>query len=342
MEVEKIMSNKDKKKNGKATKTKADALEVAIAGIEKAFGKGTIQKLTGGAQPGVQFISTGCAGLDEAMGGGFARGRIAEVYGPESSGKTTLTLETIAECQTEGGICAFIDVEHALDPVYAEALGVNLDTLLLSQPDSGEQALQIVDMLARSGAVDLIVVDSVSALVPIRELEGEIGDSHVGGQARLMSQALRVLAGTLHTGDTAVIFINQIRMKIGVMFGNPETTSGGNALKFYASQRLDIRGLSIKIKDGETITGRLTRVRVVKSKVAPPFRVVEFNIMFGTGIDKEHDLLMMAVAKGIVEKSGSWYSYNNEKLGQGTTQVSNFLTEHPYMMDEIREKVLGS
>ena len=314
---------------------KLKALEAAITQIERSFGKGSVMKLGKHDKLEIEAISTGSLGLDIALGiGGLPKGRIVEIYGPESSGKTTLALHVIAQSQRTGGTCAFIDAEHALDPVYARQLHVNLDDLLISQPDAGEQALEIADTLVRSGAVDVVVIDSVAALVPKAELEGDMGDSHMGLQARLMSQALRKLTGSVSKTNCLVIFINQIRQKIGVMFGNPETTTGGNALKFYASVRLDIRRIGA-IKDKENIVGNQTRVKVVKNKVAPPFRVVEFDIMYGEGISKIGEIIDLGVQTDIVEKSGSWYSYKGAKLGQGKESVRQFLKENPAICDEI-------
>ncbi|MCA9533033.1 MAG: recombinase RecA [Myxococcales bacterium] len=317
------------------------ALELALGSIEKNFGKGAIMKLGDKVAEEIPAIPTGSISLDIALGvGGFARGRIIEVYGPESSGKTTLTLHAIAQCQQMGGVAAFIDAEHALDPSYARKLGVNVDELLVSQPDNGEQALEIADTLVRSGAVDIIVIDSVAALVPKAEIEGEMGDTHVGLQARLMSQALRKITGTVQKSNCTLFFINQIRMKIGVMFGSPETTSGGNALKFYASQRLDIRRIAT-LKVGEDAIGNRCRVKIVKNKVAPPFRTCEFDILFGRGISRSGDILDLGVADGIVDKSGAWYSYNGERVGQGRDNARIFLEEHPEMMNEIEDKLLA-
>jgi recombination protein RecA len=316
------------------------ALDAALSQIERAFGKGSIMRL-GQRESAVETeaISTGSLGLDIALGiGGLPRGRVIEIYGPESSGKTTLALHVIAEAQRQGGACAFIDAEHALDPSYANKLGVNIDDLLISQPDAGEQALEIADTLVRSGAIDVLVVDSVAALVPKAELEGEMGDTHVGLQARLMSQALRKLTGSISRSRCMVIFINQIRMKIGVMFGNPETTTGGNALKFYASVRLDIRRIG-SIKDKETVVGNQTRVKVVKNKVAPPFRVVEFDVMYGEGISKTGELIDLGVAASVVEKSGAWFSYNGQRIGQGRENAKAFLKENPQVAQEIEQKV---
>jgi recombination protein RecA len=321
---------------------KKKALDLALATIEKQFGKGAIMKLgTEQAEEKIPAIPTGALGLDLALGvGGIPQGRIIEIYGPESSGKTTLTLHIAAECQKAGGTVAFVDAEHALDTVYAGKLGVDVPNTLISQPDSGEQALEIADMLVRSGAVNLLIVDSVAALTPKAELEGDMGDSHMGLQARLMSQALRKLTGSISRSNCTVIFINQLRMKIGVMFGNPETTTGGNALKFYASVRMDIRRIGA-IKDGETVTGNRTKIKIVKNKVAPPFREVEFDIMYGEGISQTGDLLDCAANEGIIEKAGAWYSYNNSKIGQGREQSKEFLKANPAMMEEIRNKVLA-
>ncbi len=318
---------------------KQKALETALSQIEKAFGKGAVMKLGAQEAMNVEAISTGSLGLDIALGvGGIPKGRVIEIYGPESSGKTTLTLHMIAECQKKGGTCAFIDAEHAMDPVYARKLGVNVDELIISQPDSGEQALEIADTLVRSGAIDLLVVDSVAALVPKAELEGEMGDSHMGLQARLMSQALRKLTGTISRTNCAVVFINQIRMKIGVMFGNPETTTGGNALKFYASVRLDIRRTGA-IKDKEEVVGNLTKVKVVKNKVAPPFRTVEFDIMYGEGISKMGEIIDLGIKAGFVEKAGSWFSYNSTRIGQGKENAKQYLRDNPEMANEIEAKI---
>jgi recombination protein RecA len=321
------------------------ALVAALGQIEKQFGKGSVMRLgDASASYDVEAVSTGSLGLDIALGvGGLPKGRVIEIYGPESSGKTTLTLQVIAEAQRAGGTAAFVDAEHALDPVYAGKLGVNVQELLVSQPDTGEQALEITDMLVRSGAVDVVVVDSVAALTPKAEIEGEMGDIHVGLQARLMSQALRKLTGNIKRSNTIVIFINQIRMKIGVMFGNPETTTGGNALKFYASVRLDIRRIGA-IKNGEEVVGNQTRVKVVKNKVAPPFREAEFEIMYGQGISRNGEIIDIGVLQGLVEKSGSWYSYNGERIGQGKENARNFLEQHPDIArtieTKIREKLL--
>ncbi len=319
---------------------KTKALDAAIGQIEKAFGKGSVMKL--GHRDSVvdiQAISTGSLGLDIALGiGGFPKGRIIEIYGPESSGKTTLALHAVAEAQASGGNCAFVDAEHALDPTYARKLGVNLDDLLISQPDAGEQALEIADTLVRSGAIDVLVVDSVAALVPRAELEGEMGDHHVGLHARLMSQALRKLTSSIARSNCLVIFINQIRLKIGVMFGNPETTTGGNALKFYASVRLDIRRIGA-IKDKDDVVGNQTRVKVVKNKVAAPFRTVEFDIMYGEGISKTGELLDLGVSAGLVEKSGSWFSYGNQRIGQGRENAKTFMKENPDIANELETAI---
>ncbi len=318
---------------------KQKALDTALSQIEKVFGKGSIMKLGTQEALHVEAISTGSIGLDLALGvGGVPKGRVIEIYGPESSGKTTLTLHVVAECQKQGGTCAFVDAEHALDPVYARKLGVDVDNLLISQPDTGEQALEIADTLVRSGAVDLVIVDSVAALVPKAELEGDMGDSHMGLQARLMSQALRKLTGSISRTKCTVIFINQIRQKIGVMFGNPETTTGGNALKFYASVRMDIRRIGA-LKDKEEVVGNQTRVKVVKNKVAPPFRQVEFDILYGEGISKLGELIDMGVKENIVEKAGSWFSYNDQRIGQGKENVRQFLKENPEIAQDIENKI---
>ncbi len=318
---------------------KGKALEAALSQIERAFGKGSIMKLGANQALEIESISTGSLGLDIALGiGGLPRGRVVEIYGPESSGKTTLALQTIAECQKGGGICAFIDAEHALDAGYARKLGVNIGDLLISQPDTGEQALEIADTLVRSGAVEMLVIDSVAALTPKAELEGEMGDSLPGLQARLMSQALRKLTASISKSNCMVVFINQIRMKIGVMFGSPETTTGGNALKFYASVRLDIRRIGA-IKDREEVVGNQTRVKVVKNKVAPPFKMVEFDIMYGEGISKVGELVDLGVTAGVVEKSGSWYSYNGERIGQGRDNAKLFLKSHPDMATTIEASI---
>ena len=319
---------------------RSKALDAALGQIERAFGKGSIMRL-GQREKAVdaEVVSTGSLGLDIALGiGGLPRGRIVEIYGPESSGKTTLALQVIAEAQKAGGACAFIDAEHALDPSYATKLGVNIDELLISQPDAGEQALEIADTLVRSGAIDVLVVDSVAALVPRAELEGEMGDSHMGLQARLMSQALRKLTASISKSRSMVIFINQIRMKIGVMFGNPETTTGGNALKFYASVRLDIRRIG-SIKERDVVVGNQTRVKVVKNKMAPPFRVVEFDIMYGEGISKNGELIDLGVAAGVVEKSGAWFSYGSQRIGQGRENAKTFLKENPAIAAEIEKAI---
>lgn len=319
---------------------KQKALEAALSQIERAFGKGSVMKLgTQSEIAEIETVSTGSLGLDIGLGiGGLPKGRIIEIYGPESSGKTTLALHAIAEAQKAGGTCAFVDAEHALDPAYARKLGVNIDELLISQPDAGEQALEIADTLVRSGAVDVLVVDSVAALVPRAELEGEMGDSHVGLQARLMSQALRKLTGSISRSKCMVIFINQIRSKIGVMFGNPETTTGGNALKFYASVRLDIRRIGA-IKDRETVVGNQTRVKVVKNKMAPPFRVVEFDIMYGEGVSKVGELIDLGAQAGVIEKSGAWFSYDGQRIGQGRENAKQFLRDNPEIANTIETKI---
>ena len=319
---------------------KNKALDAALAQIERAFGKGSIMRM--GARPGteeIDVVPSGSLGLDLALGiGGFPRGRVIEIYGPESSGKTTLALHAIAEAQKRGGTCAFIDAEHALDPIYARKLGVDVDNLLISQPDTGEQGLEIADTLVRSGAIDVLVIDSVAALVPRAELEGEMGDSHVGLHARLMSQALRKLTGSISRSKTMMIFLNQIRLKIGVMFGNPETTTGGNALKFYASVRMEIRRIGA-IKHREEVTGNQTRVKVVKNKLAPPFRQVEFDIMYGEGISKVGELIDLGVKAGIVEKSGAWFSYDSVRVGQGRENAKQFLRDHPDMAATIEARI---
>lgn len=321
------------------TKEKETALRSALSQIEKQFGKGSVMRMGDSSQIPVEAISTGSLGLDLALGiGGLPRGRIIEIYGPESSGKTTLTLQVIAECQKMGGVAAFVDAEHALDPNYARKLNVNVDDLLVSQPDTGEQALEIVDMLVRSNAVDIVVVDSVAALTPKAEIEGDMGDSHMGLQARLMSQALRKLTGNIKRSNTLVIFINQIRMKIGVMFGNPETTTGGNALKFYASVRLDIRR-SGAIKKGDEVIGNETRVKVVKNKVAPPFRQADFEIFYGEGISRTGEIIELGVQLGLIEKSGAWYSYNGDRIGQGKDNVRQFLKDNPNIATTIEKQV---
>lgn len=318
---------------------KSKALEGALSQIERSFGKGSIMRLGQRPKEQVDVISTGSLGLDIGLGiGGLPRGRIIEIYGPESSGKTTLALHAVAEAQKKGGTAAFIDAEHALDPIYARKLGVDIDNLLLSQPDAGEQALEIADTLVRSGAIDILVVDSVAALVPKAELEGDMGDSHVGLHARLMSQALRKLTGSVSRSNTTIIFLNQIRMKIGVMFGNPETTTGGNPLKFYASIRLDIRRIG-SVKDKDEVVGNQTRVKVVKNKMAPPFRQVEFDIMYGEGVSKMGELLDLGVKANVVEKSGAWFSYDSTRIGQGRENAKQYLREHPDIAAEIEKKV---
>ena len=318
---------------------KDKALDAAISQIERAFGKGSIMRMGQSSNVDIEAISTGSLGIDIALGiGGMPKGRIIEIYGPESSGKTTLALSVIAQAQKKGGTCAFIDAEHALDPSYAKKISVDVENLLISQPDAGEQALEIADTLVRSGAIDVLVVDSVAALVPKAELEGEMGDSHMGLQARLMSQALRKLTATVARSNTLIIFINQIRMKIGVMFGNPETTTGGNALKFYASVRIDIRRIGA-IKDKDDVIGSQTRVKIVKNKVAPPFKVVDFDIMYGEGISKTGELIDLGVKSGIIEKAGAWFSYKGEKIGQGRENAKTFLKEHQDIADEIENKI---
>ena len=326
-------------KNENAEKDKA--LQQALDQIQKQYGKGAIMKLgDDGPVSNIEVISTGSVSLDYATGiGGYPKGRIIEIYGPESSGKTTLTLHAIAECQKDGGHAAFIDAEHALDPVYAKNLGVDVDNLLVSQPDTGEQALEICEILARSGAVDIIVIDSVAALVPKAEIQGDMGDSHVGLQARLMSQALRKIAGAVNKSNTCVIFINQLREKIGIMFGNPETTTGGRALKFYASMRLDVRRID-SIKKGEDVFGNRTRVKIVKNKVAPPFKKAEFDIMYGTGISLSGDILDMATELDIIDKAGSWYSYKGERIGQGRENVKDYLEANPKVLEEVRKALM--
>ena len=329
----------DEKKSSKS-EDKSKALAAALAQIEKQFGKGSIMKMDGSHQDeDLEVVSTGSLGLDLALGvGGLPRGRIVEIFGPESSGKTTLCLETIAQCQKNGGVCAFIDAENAFDPIYARKLSVKVEELMVSQPDTGEQALEICDMLVRSGGVDMVVIDSVAALVPKAEIEGDMGDSHVGLQARLMSQALRKLTGHIKKTNTLVVFINQIRMKIGVMFGSPETTTGGNALKFYASVRLDIRRTG-QIKKGDDVIGNETKVKVIKNKVAPPFRQAEFDILYGEGVSWEGELIDLGVKYDIVEKSGAWYSYNGAKIGQGKDNVRVWLKENPDVANEIDSKI---
>ncbi len=338
-----MAANKDNsaKKSDAQSEGKTKALGLALETIEKQFGKGSIMKLGESQRVNVECIPTGSLSLDIALGGGLPKGRIIEIYGPESSGKTTLTLHAIAEVQRQGGTAAFIDAEHALDPSYAKRIGVDVENLLLSQPDNGEQALEITETLVRSNAVDLIVVDSVAALVPRAEIEGDMGDSHMGLQARLMSQALRKLTGVISRSKATVIFVNQIRMKIGVMFGNPETTTGGNALKFYASVRMDIRRTS-QIKVGDEVIGNRTRVKVVKNKIAPPFRQAEFDIMYNKGISTSGDVLDLAVTHNIVEKSGAWFAYNDQKIGQGREAAKSYLEENPKILDEIAKKVRTS
>ena len=329
----------DSSQDSRKDSGKEKALNAALAQIERQFGKGSMMRLGDNDRQAIPAISTGSLGLDIALGiGGLPRGRIVEIYGPESSGKTTLTLQVIAEAQRAGGSCAFIDAEHALDPVYAAKLGVDVENLLVSQPDTGEQALEICDMVVRSGALDVVVIDSVAALTPKAEIEGEMGDSHMGLQARLMSQALRKMAGVIKNSNTLVIFINQIRMKIGVMFGSPETTTGGNALKFYASVRLDIRRIGT-IKDGDEVVGNETRVKVVKNKVAPPFRQAEFQIMYGEGIFHLGEVIDLGVKLGIIDKSGAWYAYQGEKIGQGKKNVAAYLRENSAIAEEIEASV---
>ncbi|PCI73384.1 MAG: recombinase RecA [Gammaproteobacteria bacterium] len=318
---------------------KKQALTAALSQIERQFGKGSVMRMGDAKIKKMDTISTGSLGLDIALGiGGLPKGRVIEIYGPESSGKTTMTLQVIAECQKKGGTAAFIDAEHALDPIYAEALGVDLDNLLVSQPDTGEQALEICDMLVRSGAVDLVVIDSVAALTPKAEIEGDMGDTHMGLQARLMSQALRKLTANIKRNNCMVIFINQIRMKIGVMFGSPETTTGGNALKFYASVRLDIRRIGA-VKQGDEIVGNETRVKVVKNKVAPPFKQAEFQIMYGKGTSKMGEIIDLGVKQGLIDKAGAWYSYNGDRIGQGKVKVADFLLENPDVSEEIEKQI---
>lgn len=333
------MANSLRVVDGDGMDNKTKALDAALGQIERAFGKGSIMRLGQDNVVEIETISTGCLGLDIALGvGGLPRGRIVEIYGPESSGKTTMALHTIAEAQKIGGVCAFVDAEHALDPIYARKLGINLDDLLISQPDAGEQALEIADTLVRSGAIDVLVIDSVAALTPRAELEGEMGDSLPGLQARLMSQALRKLTASISKSNTMVIFINQIRMKIGVMFGSPETTTGGNALKFYASVRLDIRRIGA-IKDRDEVVGNQTRIKVVKNKLAPPFKQIEFDIMYGAGVSKNGELLDLGVKAGIVEKSGAWFSYDSQRLGQGRENSKQFLAENPDLAQEIERAI---
>lgn len=318
---------------------KEKALQAALSQIERQFGKGTVMRMGDNERVNIPAISTGSLGLDVALGiGGLPRGRIVEIYGPESSGKTTLTLQVIAEAQRAGGTCAFVDAEHALDPIYAEKLGVNVDDLIVSQPDTGEQALEVSDMLVRSGAIDVLVVDSVAALTPKAEIEGDMGDHHVGLQARLMSQALRKITGNIKNANCLVIFINQIRMKIGVMFGNPETTTGGNALKFYASVRLDIRRIG-SVKEGDEVVGSETRVKVVKNKVAPPFKQTEFQILYGQGINRLGEIVDYGVKQGMVDKAGAWYSYQGDKIGQGKQNAIQYLREHPELAQSLEKRL---
>ncbi|MBX3486615.1 MAG: recombinase RecA [Candidatus Paracaedibacteraceae bacterium] len=324
------------------TTDKGKALDAALSQIERAFGKGSVMRLGQRETVEIDAISSGSLGLDIALGiGGFPRGRIIEIYGPESSGKTTLALHAVAEAQKTGGTCAFVDAEHALDPSYARKLGVNIDNLIISQPDTGEQALEIADTLVRSGAIDVLIIDSVAALVPKAELEGDMGDSHMGLQARLMSQALRKLTGSIHKTNCMVIFINQIRQKIGVMFGNPETTTGGNALKFYASVRLDIRRIG-SIKDKDQVVGNQTRVKVVKNKMAPPFKVVDFDIMYGEGVSKTGELIDLGVSAGVVDKAGSWYSTGSQRIGQGKESARQFLKDNPDVAAQIESVIRGN
>jgi len=325
----------------KADASKDKAVELAVSQIERQYGKGSIMRLGEDSMPGVMpVISTGSLALDLALGvGGLPKGRVVEIFGPESSGKTTLALHVVAEAQKQGGVSAFIDAEHALDVHYAKRLGVKTDDLLISQPDTGEQALEITDILVRSGAVDVIVIDSVAALVPKAEIEGEMGDAHMGLQARLMSQALRKLTATISKSNTIVVFVNQIRMKIGVMFGNPETTTGGNALKFYSSVRLDVRRIA-SIKQGQDVVGNRTKVRVVKNKVAPPFKEVEFDLIYGEGISREGDIIDLAVEKNLVEKSGTWYAYHDQRIGQGRENAKQFLKENPKILEQMEQEIL--
>jgi recombination protein RecA len=336
-DVEKVKPIKPVKQDAERAE-RLKAVDLAVSQIEKQFGLGSIMKLGESHKIEVEMISTGSLSLDLALGGGIPKGRIIEIYGPESSGKTTLALHAVAEVQKNGGVAAFIDAEHALDPEYAARIGVNLDTLLISQPDNGEQALEITETLVRSQAVDIVIVDSVAALVPRAEIEGDMGDSHMGLQARLMSQALRKLAGVISKSKTTVIFINQLRMKIGVMFGNPEVTAGGNALKYYASVRMDIRG-SEQIKDGDTSIGKHVKVKVVKNKIAAPFKVAEFDIMFNEGISKSGDLIDLAVKHNLVEKAGAWYSYKSDKIGQGREAAKNYLSTNPKVMEELDKAI---
>ncbi|MFN7244649.1 MAG: recombinase RecA, partial [Dietzia cercidiphylli] len=337
------MAPKTTAKSGTRTgvaQNREQALELALAQIDKAYGKGSVMRLGDDTRPPVQVIPSGALSLDVALGiGGFPRGRVVEIYGPESSGKTTVALHAVANAQAAGGIAAFIDAEHALDPEYARKLGVDTDNLIVSQPDTGEQALEIADMLVRSGSIDILVVDSVAALVPRAEIEGEMGDSHVGLQARLMSQALRKMTGALHNTNTTAIFINQLREKIGVMFGSPETTTGGKALKFYASVRLDVRRIET-LKDGADAVGNRTKVKVVKNKIAPPFKIAEFDILYGEGISREGSLIDMGVENGFVKKSGSWFTYGADQLGQGKENARRYLKENPSVRDEIERKIL--
>ena len=325
----------------KADSSKDKAVDLAVSQIERQYGKGAIMRLGEDSMPGaIPIISTGSLALDLALGvGGLPKGRVVEIFGPESSGKTTLALHVVAEAQKQGGVSAFIDAEHALDVHYAKRLGVKTDDLLISQPDTGEQALEITDILVRSGAVDVIVIDSVAALVPKAEIEGEMGDAHMGLQARLMSQALRKLTATISKSNTIVVFVNQIRMKIGVMFGNPETTSGGNALKFYSSVRLDVRRIA-SIKQGQDVVGNRTKVRVVKNKVAPPFKEVEFDLIYGEGISREGDIIDLAVEKNLVEKSGTWYAYHDQRIGQGRENAKQFLKENPKILEQMEREIL--
>jgi recombination protein RecA len=335
-----MATQKDSSKDASKDSNKDKALTAALSQIERQFGKGSMMRLGDSESISIPAISTGSLGLDIALGvGGLPRGRVVEIYGPESSGKTTLALQVIAEAQKKGGTCAFIDAEHALDPIYAEALGVDVDNLLVSQPDTGEQALEICDMVVRSGALDVVVIDSVAALTPRAEIEGDMGDSHMGLQARLMSQALRKMTGNIKTSNTLVIFINQIRMKIGVMFGSPETTTGGNALKFYASVRLDIRRIGA-IKEGDEVIGNETRVKVVKNKVAPPFKQTEFQILYGKGISRLGEIIDLGVNNDLVEKAGSWYAYKGDKIGQGKKNAVIYLEEHPEAAKEIELALL--
>jgi len=332
-------SNKDPVANNKAADARGKALDTALAQIERQFGKGSVMKMGEKAHEPIEVIPTGSIALDVALGiGGLPRGRIIEIYGPESSGKTTVALHAIANAQKAGGICAFIDAEHALDPEYAKKLGVDIDALLVSQPDTGEQALEIMDMLIRSGALDLVVVDSVAALVPRAEIEGEMGDSHVGLQARLMSQALRKITGALHQSKTTAIFINQLREKIGVFFGSPETTTGGKALKFYSSVRLDVRRIET-LKDGQEAVGNRTRVKIVKNKVAPPFKQAEFDIIYGVGISREGSLIDLGVECDVIKKSGAWFTYEGDQLGQGKENARAFLIDNPDLANEIEQKI---